>query len=74
MSKKPPTLLRKHSLEPDKPKGVTYKAEENEVWVTNADGHTHIAVVIRAIDGSLDATTRKLARICADALNEKDPL
>lgn len=71
MSKKPPTLIRKHSLEPEKPKGGTYKATDNEIWVTNADGHTHIAVVIRAIDGSLDAHTRKLAKICADALNKE---
>jgi len=69
MSKKPPTLLRKHSVE--HPKGGTYKAEENEVWVTNAEGHTKLAVIIRAIDGSLDACTRKLARICAVALNKQ---
>ena len=62
-----PITIRKHSVEA---RQGTYAARESEVWFTATDGHTRLAVVIRPIDGSLDAVTRKLARICAKALND----
>jgi hypothetical protein len=66
MSKKE-VILRKHSADSQQP---VYEARESEVWRKDPNGHVHLAVVIRAVDGNLDAHTRKLARICAKALNE----
>jgi len=47
---------------------LTYFAQNNEVWRVDDNGK-HLAVVIRPIDGSLDARADSLAQICADALN-----
>ena len=46
-------------------------ARDNEVWERDEDDIEHMRVVIRPIKGFLRPITHKLAKVCADALNEE---
>ena len=48
---------------------MKYFARQNEVWRKEDDEIEHLAVVVRPIDGSLNAETRELAKLCAVAMN-----
>ena len=51
---------------------MIYIALANEVWIEAAEGHRHLAVVVRPVDGRLDAKANAMARVVAKALNDWD--